>query len=108
MLIIRLARIGKTKQPTFRLVVSERKRDLRGNFLENLGVYNPRRKELKINEERIRYWLSKGAQLSATVHNLLVDQKIIEEAKRKKVSLSKKKKDQMAEKKKTETAAAAA
>ncbi|MDD4607206.1 MAG: 30S ribosomal protein S16 [Patescibacteria group bacterium] len=80
MLKIRLMRFGKKKQPTYRLVVSEQHRDMKGSFIESLGFYNPRQnpsqKELKA--DRIKYWLSNGAQASPTVHNLLVDEKVID------------------------------
>lgn len=77
MLVIRLSRFGKKKQPVYRLIINEKHKDTRGDYLENLGFYNPRTKEIKLKAERIKYWLEKGAQTSATVHNLLVDQKII-------------------------------
>lgn len=85
MLTIRLSRVGKKKQPSYRLIVSEKGRDPWGTHLEILGQYDPLAKPKKIafNADRIKYWMSKGAQLSATVNNLLIDQKIIEGTKRK-------------------------
>ena len=85
MLMIRLSRVGKTKQPTYRLIVSEKSKDTKGKYLENLGTYNPRTNPpaVKLEAERIKYWMSKGAQASDTVHNLLVDQKIVTTPKRK-------------------------
>lgn len=77
MLAIRFARVGKTKQPSYRLVVSEKGRDLYGKSLEILGNFNPRSDVLDVNAERIKYWLSVGAKPSARVHNMLVDQNII-------------------------------
>src|SRR3989338_10284261 len=77
MLKIRLARIGKKKQPTYRFVVSDSQKDLYGKQLEILGNYNPRSKVLDIKKERVEFWMGKGAQPSPTVHNLLVDQNII-------------------------------
>lgn len=62
----------------FRLVAVEKGRDPYGQVLENLGAYNPHSKELAAKAERIKYWLSKGAQMSATVNNLLIEKKIIE------------------------------
>ena len=78
--MIRLARKGKTKQPTYRLIISEKTKDTFGSFLEDLGFYNPRTNPPTINlkAERIKYWLSRGAQASPTVHNFLIDQKVIE------------------------------
>ncbi|MFH1173011.1 MAG: 30S ribosomal protein S16 [bacterium] len=83
MLMIRLSRIGKKKQPTYRLIVSDKRRDTNGKSLEILGQYNPRSnpKTITFKADRIKHWLSKGAQPSPTVHNLLVDQKIIEKQK---------------------------
>ena len=80
MLAIRLQRIGKKKQPTYRVVVSDKKKDLYGKHLEILGNYNPVSipKTISLNAERIKYWLAHGAQASATVHNLLVKEKIID------------------------------
>jgi len=78
MLMIRLARIGKKKQPYYRLVISEKARDMYGKALEILGNYNPRTKTVEIKADRVKYWLSKGAQASATVNNLLISEKIIE------------------------------
>jgi len=86
MLAIKLSQTGKTNKKMFRLIISEKSRDPYGNVLEILGSYNPHNKELKAKGERINYWLSKGAQMTATVNNLLVEKKIIEA---KKVSASK-------------------
>ena len=80
MLMIRLQRRGKKHQPFYRLVVGEKRSKLKGKQLEELGWYDPRvdnksnmaNKSYKFNKERVLYWLSKGAQASATVHNLLV------------------------------------
>lgn len=77
MLKIRLARIGKKKRPTYRFIVSEQSRDTYGRYLEVLGNYNPFNKVCEVYKDRILYWISKGAQISPTVHNLLVDQNVI-------------------------------
>jgi len=81
MLSIRFTRIGKKKQPVFRLIVTEKTRDPWGKFLENLGSFNPRNDQVALKAERIQYWLSKGAAATASVHNLLVNQGIIKEDK---------------------------
>ncbi len=78
MLVIRLSRVGKKNMPLYRLIISEKHKDLYGNALEILGSYNPHTKELKINADKTKYWLSKGAGMSATVNNLLIEKKIIE------------------------------
>jgi small subunit ribosomal protein S16 len=77
MLKIRLQRIGKRGQAHFRVVVLEHTVKPKGKYLELLGTYNPHQKEFKTKKERIEYWLSKGAQLSPTVNNLLVNYKVM-------------------------------
>ena len=78
MLTIKLHRVGKKKQPVFRLIVTEKGRDPWGDNLEIVGWMNPRTKEKKLEVERIKHWLSKGAQTTDTIHNLLIEEKIIE------------------------------
>ncbi len=92
MLMIRLSRTGRKNAPTYRLIVSEKGRDPWGKSLEIVGHYNPRReeREIVIDAERVKYWISKGAQASETVWNLLVDQKIVEGKKRGASHISKK------------------
>jgi small subunit ribosomal protein S16 len=99
MLAIRLQRIGKKKQPTYRLVVSEKSKDLYGDHLEILGHYNPvaKPKVVNIKAERIKHWLAVGAQASATVHNLLVSQGVISSRKVAAWRPKKKKADKSAE-----------
>lgn len=78
MLAIKLSKVGKTNNKLFRLVISEKSRDPFGRVLENLGSYNPHTKSLEAKADRIKYWLSQGAQMTATVNNLLVGKAIIE------------------------------
>ena len=78
MLTIRLSRVGKKGYPTYRLIISEKQRDPYGKALEILGSYNPHTKDLQAEGERIKYWISKGAQMSDTVNNLLIAKKVIE------------------------------
>jgi small subunit ribosomal protein S16 len=78
MLAIKLAQTGKKNKKMFRLIISEKSRDPYGDALEILGSYNPHSKELSAKGERINYWLSKGAQMTATVNNLLINKGIIE------------------------------
>jgi small subunit ribosomal protein S16 len=79
MLAIRLQRVGKKNEPTFRIVLTDSKNSTKsGKFLEILGSYDARDKnETRINEERVKYWMSQGAQLSDTIHNLFVNKKVI-------------------------------
>lgn len=71
--------MGKKKQPTYRIVVQEKSKDPWGKSAEILGNYNPRAKEnaLTVKEDRVKHWIQMGAKPSATVHNLLVDAKIV-------------------------------
>jgi len=82
MLVIRLLRTGKKNQPSFRIVVVEKERSsTSGRYTEEVGFYNPLTKEKILKGERIKYWISVGAQPSDTIHNMLVSEKIIEGAK---------------------------
>lgn len=74
--MVRLQRIGKRGQAYFRVVVVEHTKKPKGEYLELLGTYNPHEKILKVKKDRIEYWVSKGAQASPTVNNLLVNHKI--------------------------------
>ena len=78
MLVIRLQRVGKKKQAAFRVVLQEKTWASQGKAKELLGFYNPIQKEKKFQEERVKYWISKGAHPSPTVHNLLVDAGLLE------------------------------
>lgn len=91
MLRIRFFRVGKKNQPSFKIVVTDKRRPPRGGrFVEEVGFWNPLTKEKILKAERIKYWLSVGAKLSDSVHNLLVKEKILEG---KKIPLHKKKKE---------------
>ncbi len=78
MLAIRLARIGKKKKPFYRVVVIDKRRPRNGRFVEVVGTYDPLKRpaEVKLNAERIKYWLACGAQPSNTVRSFLHTQKI--------------------------------
>ena len=79
MLKIRLQRIGRKNDPAFRAVLTDSKNSTKsGKFLEIIGSYNPKAGEVNLKADRIKYWISKGAQVSDTMHNFLVSQKIIE------------------------------
>ena len=78
MLKIRLQRIGRTHESSFRLVLTESKNSTKsGRFKEILGSYDPRKSNDSLNIERIKYWLSQGASPTPTIHNLLVKHRII-------------------------------
>jgi small subunit ribosomal protein S16 len=77
-LAIRLARYGKKKMPSYRVVVIDKRRPRNGRFVEIVGTYDPLKKPAQVNlkAERIRYWLGCGAQPSDTVRSFLEGQKI--------------------------------
>ena len=78
MLNIRLQRVGRKNDPSFRVIVADSKlKPKTGNVLEVLGSYNARMGKPIINTERATYWMSVGAKASGTVHNLLVDLKAV-------------------------------
>ena len=78
MLKIRLQRIGRKNDPSFRVVLTDSKNSTKsGRFLEVLGNYNPKAGEKSLNGEKIKYWIGKGAKCSDTVHNFLVHDKIV-------------------------------
>jgi small subunit ribosomal protein S16 len=103
MLCLKLSRQGKTKQPTFRLIVCEKTKDPWGSYFENLGYYNPRSKEANLVADRIKYWLQKGAKTTDTVWNLLVAKGIIEGKKKKISRISKKRLEKIKAKQKEDT-----
>lgn len=77
MLMIRLARIGKKKHPFYRVVVTEKTRPRNGRFVEIVGTYDPAKKPatIQLNDERVQYWIAKGAQPSDTVRSFLRNRK---------------------------------
>ena len=77
MLVIRLQRVGKKHQPSYRMVLQDRRWKPSGKALELLGFYNPISKEKQFQAERIKFWISKGAQPSPTLHNMFIDAGVI-------------------------------
>ncbi len=78
--MIRLQRVGRIHEPTFRVVLTDSKNGPKsGKYLKNLGWYDTRIKNKveQIDVEAIKHWTSKGAQLSVTLHNFLVSNKVI-------------------------------
>lgn len=75
MVTIRLARAGATNQPFYHVVVADSRRSRDGRFIERLGFYNPIAREgdeqIRLDDERISYWLSHGAKASQAVRKLL-------------------------------------
>ena len=102
MLSIRFSRTGKKKQPYYRIVVLDKRKDPWGDYLEMLGNYDPRSKKLDIKTDRVKYWLSVGAQASNTVFNLFLKNGIVEGRPKKSVKLSKTRKEKISKKKEAE------
>ncbi len=73
MLSISLMRTGAKKRPSYRIVVKEKRSKRDGAYLENLGTYDPTREpaEIRLNLQRVRYWIDKGAQPTLTVTRLI-------------------------------------
>ncbi len=74
-----MQRVGRRNDPAFRIVLTERRSKPKSGEQEILGSYHPKTKATVLKNERILYWMSKGAQVSPTVHNLLIAKKAIEE-----------------------------
>lgn len=74
MLKLRLRRMGAKRQPSYRIVVAESRSPRDGRFIETVGIYNPKTQPmtLRVDEERAKYWLERGAQPTDTVRSLLV------------------------------------
>jgi small subunit ribosomal protein S16 len=75
---LRLTRVGGKKDPVWRVVVADQRSPRDGRFIETVGHYNPQTNPstIRIDEERVRDWLGKGAQPSETVKKLLRTQGI--------------------------------
>lgn len=83
MLMIRLQRVGRKNYAEFRIVVTEKTRAAKSsNFVELLGHYNPHTNNTVLKADRVKYWMGVGAQVSGTVFNILVDEKIIDAKKK--------------------------
>lgn len=77
MLAIKFKRVGKKNQPSYRIIVSEKKSKVFGKFIEDLGWYDPKNKKFNLNKERAQYRLQTGCQPTDTVYNLFVKTGII-------------------------------
>ncbi|ARN75391.1 30S ribosomal protein S16 [Oceanicoccus sagamiensis] len=79
MVTIRLSRGGSKKRPFYHLNVSDSRTSRDGRFIERVGIFNPiasgAEERLRVDQERIDYWVSKGAQLSDRVANLVAQAK---------------------------------
>jgi small subunit ribosomal protein S16 len=79
MLMMRLQRVGRKNDPSFRIVVTDKRTSVKSDsHIDRLGSYNPKTKNFIIDADKAREWISKGVQPSDTMHNLLITQKVIE------------------------------
>lgn len=108
MLMMRLQRVGRRNDPSYRIVVTDKRTGVKSDkHVDRLGSYNPKTKQFQLDADKARDWLSKGVQPSDTLHNLLISKKVIEG---KKINVLPRKSpiiDEEAEKAKEEAAAAA-
>ena len=79
MLMMRLQRVGRKNDPAYRIVVTDKRSGPKSNkHVEQVGSYHPKTKHFIIDGEKVKKWLSQGAQASPTLHNLLISKKVIE------------------------------
>ncbi len=76
---MRLQRVGRKNDPTYRIVVVDKRTGPKSNKnIAILGSYNPKLNHVQVDKDAAKEWLSKGVQPSDTVHNILVGQKVLE------------------------------
>ena len=75
---MRLTRTGAKKAPTYRIIVADSRSPRDGRFIDEIGFFNPRSDELKINAEKAQTWLKNGAQPTDTVRALLKKSNIVD------------------------------
>ena len=79
MLMIRFQRIGRKNDPAFRIAVLEKTAGPKaGSYVDLVGTYNPKTKAVTLKPESIKNWMAKGAQVSPSLHNLLVKEGVVE------------------------------
>ena len=79
MLMMRLQRVGRKNDPSYRIVVTDKRTGPKSNkHIAVLGSYNPKMNHVQLDVDLAKEWLSKGVQPSDTVHNILVGQKVID------------------------------
>ena len=79
MLMMRLQRVGRRNDPSYRVVVTDKRTGPKSNkHVAILGSYNPKLNHVQIDGEKAKEWLSKGVQPSPTVHNILVTAKVLQ------------------------------
>ena len=75
---MRLRRMGAKKAPTYRVIVADSRSPRDGRFIEEIGYFNPRSDELKIDADKAKVWLKNGAQPTDTVRALLKKSNIVD------------------------------
>ncbi|MCQ2399880.1 MAG: 30S ribosomal protein S16 [Clostridia bacterium] len=75
---MRLTRLGDKKSPIYRIVITDSRKARDGGYIENVGHYDPKTKEVVFNEEAAKKWLANGVQPTETVKTLLVQKGIVE------------------------------
>ena len=90
MVRLRLTRTGRKNQASYRVIAIDSKRSRDSKALEFLGYYQPHEKKIELNADRLKYWLSVGAQPSDTVLRLLSKQGVVKKSTVPKVKFSKK------------------
>ena len=75
---MRLRRMGAKKAPTYRVIIADSRSPRDGRFIEEIGYFNPKSDELKIDAEKAKKWLSNGAQPTDTVKSLLKKSNIVD------------------------------
>jgi small subunit ribosomal protein S16 len=83
MLMMRLQRIGRKNDPSYRIVVTDRRTSPKSDsHIDRLGSYNPKLNHVQLDAAKAKEWLAKGVQPSDTLHNILVSQKVIDAKKK--------------------------
>ena len=75
---MRLRRMGAKKAPTYRVIIADSRSPRDGRFIEEIGYFNPKSDELKIDAEKAKKWIANGAQPTETVKALLKKSNIVE------------------------------
>lgn len=79
MLMMRLQRVGRKNDPSYRIVVTDKRTGAKSDkHIDRLGSYNPKMNHVQLDADKAKEWLGKGVQPSDTVHNILVNQKVID------------------------------
>jgi len=79
MLMMRLQRVGRRNDPSYRIVVTNKRNGPKSNnHVDRIGSYNPKLKNFQLDVDKAKEWLANGVQPSDTMYNLLITQKVIE------------------------------